>query len=59
MAVNRSSVLWAPVGNDFNHLVEGNQAGLFRSLVFERITRPYPPPLTTHKHFATYQILRL
>ena len=33
-------------GNDLNYLVEGNQAGLFRyrSIVFERITRPYPSP---------------
>ena len=30
-------------GNDLNHLVEGNQAGLFCSIVFERITRPYTP----------------
>ena len=31
-------------GNDLNHLVKGNQADLFRSMVFERITRPYPLP---------------
>ena len=31
-------------GNDLSHLVEGNQAGLFPSIVFERITRPYPLP---------------
>ena len=31
-------------GNDLNHLVEGNQAGFFPSIVFERITRPYPSP---------------
>ena len=41
-----------------NHLVEGNQAGLFCSLVFERITRPYPLPHHTQT-FSTYQILRL
>ena len=33
-------------GNDLNHLMEGNQAGLFRSMVFERLTRPYPLPQT-------------
>ena len=31
-------------GNDLNHLVEGNQAGLF-----EYITRPYPLP-SSHKN---------
>ena len=31
-------------GNDLNHLVKGNQADLFCSMVFERITRPYPLP---------------
>ena len=36
-------------GDDLNHLVEGNQAGLFRSIGFERITRPYPSPLP-HKN---------
>ena len=50
MALNQSPVLCAPVqscsveGNYLNHLVEGNQAGLFCSIVFERITRPYPLP---------------
>ena len=32
-------------GNDLNHFVEGNQAGLFCSIIFEHITRPYPLPL--------------
>ena len=45
-------------GNDLNHLVEGNQAGLICSVVFERITRPYPLPHYTQT-FSTYQILRL
>ena len=49
VALNSSPVLCAPVlfsgrYDDLNHLVEGNQAGLFRSIVFERITRPYPLP---------------
>ena len=53
MALNHSPVLFAPVlfsgSNDLNHLVEGNQAGLIRSLVFECITRPYPlPPPNTN-----------
>ena len=39
-------------GDDLNHLVEGNQAGLFRRIGFERITRPYPLTLTTQKHFV-------
>ena len=54
VAVDRSPVYvdqsCSVEGNDLNHLVEGNQAGLFRSIVFERITRPYPLP-TTYKHF--------
>ena len=33
-------------GNDLNHLVEGNQAGLF-----ECITRPYPLPPSHTKFF--------
>ena len=33
-------------GNDLNHLVEGNQAGLF-----ECITRPYPLPSSHTKIF--------
>ena len=33
-------------GNDLNHLVEGNQAGLF-----ECITRPYPLPHHTQNFF--------
>ena len=56
VALNRSPVLIYVIqscsveGNDLNHLLEGNQAGLFCSIVFERITRPTPSP-TTHKHF--------
>ena len=41
-------------GKHLNQLAEGNQYGLFRSIVFERITRQYPPPpttTTTHKYF--------
>ena len=33
-------------GNDLNHLVEGNKAGLF-----ECITRPYPLPSSQTKNF--------
>ena len=48
MALNRSPVLvhqsYSVEGNDLNHLVEGNQAGLFCSIVFERITIPCPLP---------------
>ena len=50
MALNRSPVLifvhqsCSGKGNDLNHLVVGNQAGLFCSIVFERKTRPYPLP---------------
>ena len=51
MALNRSPVLklsCSVEGNDLNHLVDCNQAGLFYSIVFEleRITRPYPLPPT-------------
>ena len=46
-------------GDDLNHLVEGNQAGLFRSIGFERITRPYPLTLTTQKHFVIPNIKAL
>ena len=55
VALNRSPLLiyvlqsCSVEGNDLNHLVEGNQAGLFCSIVFERITRPYPLPPHTHK----------
>ena len=45
-------------GNLLNHLMEDNQAGLLRSIAFERITRPYPLPHHTQT-FSTYQILRL
>ena len=31
-------------GNDLNHFVEGNQAGIYRSIIFERIISPYPLP---------------
>ena len=47
MALNRSPVLiyvhqsCSVESNDLNHLVEGNQAGLFCSIVSERKTRPY------------------
>ena len=62
MALNRSPVLknqsYSVEGNDLNYLVEGNQACLFFSIVFERITRPYPLPHHTQT-FSTYQILRL
>ena len=50
VALNLSPVLCSPVqscsveGNDLNRLVEGNQDGLFSSIVFEHITRPYPLP---------------
>ena len=48
MALNRSPVLvhqsYSVEGNDLNPSVEGNQACLFYSIVFERITRPYPLP---------------
>ena len=50
VALNRSHVLCAPVlfsgGDDLNHLVEGNQAGLF-----ECITGPYPLPSSHTKIF--------
>ena len=48
MALNSSPVLiyvhqsCSMEGNDLIHLMEGNQAGLFCSIVYERITRPYP-----------------
>ena len=55
MALNRSPVLiyvhqyCSVEGNDLlNHLVDGNQAGLFCSIVFGRITRPYPLPPPPH-----------
>ena len=63
MALNRSPVICAPVlfsgRNDLNHLVEGNQAGLFRSTVFECITRPYPlpPPHTNIFYIPTIKVL--
>ena len=48
-------------GNDLNHLVEGNQAGLFCSIVFERITRPYPlpPPHTNIFYILNIKALAL
>ena len=64
MALNRSPVLiyvhqsCSVEGNDLNHLVEDNQAGLFSSIVFERITRPYHLPHHTQT-FSTYQIKAL
>ena len=45
-------------GNDLSHLVDGNHAGLFPRIVFERITRSYHLPYHTQT-FSTYQILRL
>ena len=54
MALFRSPVLChqfcSVEGNDLNHLVEGNQVCFFGSIVYERITRPYPapPPLPPH-----------
>ena len=59
------SVLCAPVlfseRYDLNHLVEGNQAGLFCSIVFERITRPYtlPPPHTNIFYIPNIKALAL
>ena len=48
-------------GNYLNHLVEGNQAGLFCSIVFERITRPYPlpPPHTNIFYIPNIKALAL
>ena len=68
VALNRSPVLvhqsYSVEGSD--HLVEGNQACLFCSIVFERITRPYPlPPPHTNIFYipnikaATLQTSRL
>ena len=61
MAQNCSPVLCAVVhqsssveNNDLNHLMEGNQAGLFRSIFFEGITIPYPlPPPHTNTFYIT------
>ena len=48
-------------GNDLNHLVEGNQAGLFRSIVFEGITSPspLPPPHTNIFYIPNIKALAL
>ena len=58
MSLNRSPVLvhqsYSVEGNDLNPSVEGNQACLFCSIVFERITRPYPlPPPHTNIFYIT------
>ena len=45
-------------GNALKNLVEGNQAGLFCSIVFECITGHYHLPHQTQT-FSTCQILRL
>ena len=59
MALNRSPVQYlhqscSVEGNDLNHLVEGNQAGLF-----ECITRPYPLPPSHTKKFYIQNIKAL
>ena len=61
MALNRSLVLCTVKGNDLNHLVEGNQASLFRSIVFELITRPcpLPPPHTNIFYISNIKALAL
>ena len=67
MALNHSPVLiyvhqsCSVEGNDLNHLVEGNQAGLFCSIVFGGITRPYPlpPPHTNIFYIPNIKALAL
>ena len=54
MALNRSPVLiyvhqsCSVEGNELNHLVESNQAGLLRSIVFEHIDPTRSPPTHTN-----------
>ena len=67
MALNRSPVLiyvhqsTSVEGNDLNHLVEGNQAGLSCTIVFQHITRPYPfpPPHTNIFYIPNIKVLAL
>ena len=67
VALNRSPVFiyvhqsCSVESNDLNHLVEGNQAGLFCSIVFKRITRPYllTPPHTNIFYIPNIKALAL